>query len=73
MDAQRLILEADASGNLKQVPKLPPNKKLEAIFLVLDNLTDVPIKKRIPHHDIAGKIKILGDVMHTVPETALSC
>jgi hypothetical protein len=40
MDAERLILETDALGNLKQVPKLPPNKRLEAIFLVLDNLTD---------------------------------
>ncbi len=35
MDAERLILETDASGNLKQVPKLPPNKHLEAIFLVI--------------------------------------
>lgn len=69
MDAERLILETDASGNLKQVPKLPPNRRLEAIFLVLDNLTDFPVKKRTPHPDIVGKIKILGDVIHTVPET----
>ncbi|MGJ3247565.1 MAG: hypothetical protein ACFE0I_16010 [Elainellaceae cyanobacterium] len=39
MDAERLILETDASGNLRHVPKLPPNKQLEAIFLVVG---DVP-------------------------------
>jgi hypothetical protein len=35
MDAERLILETDAAGNLKQVPKLPPNKQLEVIVLVI--------------------------------------
>jgi hypothetical protein len=30
MDAERLILETDSSGNLKQLPKLPANKQLEA-------------------------------------------
>jgi hypothetical protein len=35
MDAERLILETDAAGNLKQVPRLPPNKQLEVIFLVI--------------------------------------
>jgi hypothetical protein len=32
MDAEKLILETDASGNLRHVPKLPPNKQLEVIF-----------------------------------------
>jgi hypothetical protein len=32
-------------------------------------LTDFAVKKRTPHPDIVGKIKILGDVIHTVPET----
>ena len=35
MDAERLILETDAAGNLKQVPRLPANRQLEVIFLVI--------------------------------------
>jgi len=35
MDAEWLMLETDAAGNLRHVPKLPPNKQLEAIFLVV--------------------------------------
>ena len=35
MDAERLILETDAAGNLKQVPKLPANKQLEVVFWVI--------------------------------------
>jgi hypothetical protein len=35
MDVERLILETDAAGNLKQVPRLPPNKQLEVIFQVI--------------------------------------
>ena len=69
MDAERLILETDASGNLKQVPKLPPNKQLEAIFLVIGNSTEGRVKRRTPHPDIAGKIKVLGNIIDTVPAT----
>lgn len=35
MEAKRLILETDGAGNLKQLPKLPPNQQIEAIFLLL--------------------------------------
>jgi len=69
MDAERLMLETDASGNLKHVPKLPPNKQLEAIFLVIDTVSDQTIKRRAPHPDIAGKMTILGDIIDTIPES----
>jgi hypothetical protein len=68
MDAERLMLETDASGKLKQMPKLPPNKQLEAIFLVLGDSGESCAKRRTPHPDIAGKIKILGNILDTVPE-----
>ena len=55
MDAERLILETDASGNLKQVPKLPPNKQLEAIFLVIGDLTEVHIKEDFATSSDRGK------------------
>jgi hypothetical protein len=67
MDANRLILETDGLGNLKQVPKLPPNKQLEVI--VLGDSISQPIKPRQPHPDIAGKGKLLGDIINSVPET----
>lgn len=43
MHAERLLLETDHLGNLKNVPKLPPNKQLEAIVLVI---ADIPSPDR---------------------------
>ena len=68
MYAERLILETNQFGKIKKLPKLPANKKLEAIFLVLDDVATRPVK-RAPHTDIAGKIKIVGDLFNTVPAT----
>jgi hypothetical protein len=68
MDAERLMLETDPSGNLKQIPKLPPNKQLEVIFLIVGDSTEVSVKRRQPHPDILGKTKIYGNIMDTVAE-----
>ncbi len=35
MYAERVIVETDQFGVLKSLPKLPANKQLEAIFLVV--------------------------------------
>ena len=51
MQAEKLILETDKNGHLIQQPKLPANVRLEAIFLVLEELS--PKKKRQPPADIA--------------------
>ena len=68
MYAERLILETDMMGKLKRVPKLPPNKKLEAIFLVIsENAVFTEALCRVPHPDIAGKVVIKGDIMSSVP------
>ncbi|WP_254563771.1 hypothetical protein [Oscillatoria sp. HE19RPO] len=70
MQAEHFILETDRLGNLKQLPKLPPNKQIEVTFRVLDDAKDSAIKRRIPHPDLAGKIKILSDnIMDSVPES----
>jgi len=66
MYAERLILETDVSGKLKQIPVLPANKQLEAIFLVIAE-TDQANPRRQPHPEIAGKTKILGNIIDTVP------
>lgn len=60
MCAERVMLETDVAGKLKQVPVLPANKRLEAIFLVMDETQQ--IARRQPAAEIAGKTKILGDV-----------
>jgi hypothetical protein len=69
MHAERIILETDTQGNIKNAPKLPPNRHVEAIFLVLDESeTPAPPKpRRRPHQDIAGRLRILGDVMSSAP------
>ena len=64
MYAERLILETDQSGNLKKQPKLLANKRFEVIFLILEDVSKRV--KRAPHPDIAGKIKITGDILNTV-------
>jgi len=75
MYAERMILETDSSGKIISLPKLPPNKQVEAIFLVVDVADVVDNKeteklsltsKRTPHPDIAGKLKINGDLFSTV-------
>jgi len=69
MYAERLILETDQSGTLKHVPKLPPNKQVEIILLVLDDARGGKSLRRSPHPDIAGKTCILGDIINSLPET----
>lgn len=67
MFAERLIIETDPQGNLTQLPKLPPNSKVEAIFLVLEEHNKT--LARHPSPAIAGKGKILGDILAPiVPE-----
>jgi len=69
MHAEKIILETDQQGNLLQIPKLPPNAQLEAIFLVLNQLPPPP-KRRKPSTLIAGKGKIVGDIISSaVPES----
>jgi hypothetical protein len=52
MYAERLILETDEHGFFKQKTSLPPNSKVEVIFLVLGK--SLPIKRKPAQH-IAGK------------------
>ncbi len=65
MYAERIVVETDKAGNMKTVPKLPPNSQVEAIFLVLQQREPEPetTSVRRPHPDIAGRVTILGDVM----------
>ncbi len=68
MYAEKLIVKTDNFGNLQTMPKLPANKRFEAIFLILEN-DELPPPKRRPHPDIAGRIKITGDIINTVTQS----
>ncbi len=67
MNTERLIVETDHSGSPKEFPKLPPNKQLEISFRVLDDTSKDRL--RTPHRDIAGTVRIIGDIINTVPES----
>lgn len=65
MYAERMIIETDQFGQLKVLPKLPANKHIEAIFLVINSANDDKIKRQ-PHKSVAGKIKLNGDLINTL-------
>lgn len=66
METERLILYTDGDGSLKGLPKFPPHKQVEISFRVTEqafrNL------RRTPNPDIAGKVRINGDILSTVLE-----
>lgn len=68
MHAERLFLTTDPAGNLVALPKFPPNRKVEAILLLLD---DDAHGARCPHPDIAGKAVITGDVSGSAAQADL--
>jgi hypothetical protein len=59
MQAHRALLETDENGCLSAIPPLPPNVKVEAIFLVLD--AGRAGKTRTPPELAA--LRIVGDVV----------
>lgn len=63
MHAEKILLETDSQGRLKTLPALPPNRRVEAIFLMLEELDSAPSVKRQPAPGIAGKGKTLGDLI----------
>lgn len=70
MYAERMILETDITGHLIQMPKLPPNKQFEAIFLVIAESEITTKTQRSPHPDLVGKVKITGNVLDSTPLSA---
>jgi hypothetical protein len=60
METKRLMLETDGQGRFKSVPALPPDSKIEAIFLVLEPTSGNTVRQ--PPPELAG-IKFLSDVV----------
>ncbi|WP_045217114.1 hypothetical protein [Desulfonatronovibrio magnus] len=68
MKAQHLTLETDQAGKLKGVPPFPPNKQVEMYVMFKDKNDKIKQIVRKPHPDIIGKIKVKGNIIHSVPE-----
>jgi len=68
MNTERLLLDTDHKGKLKGVPKFPPNKQVEVIYLIIDKPEQKILMRRFPHRDIAGKMRIMGNVFETASE-----
>jgi hypothetical protein len=65
MQATRLLLTTDNDGRIQEIPPLPPNARLEAIFLVVEQGQPAPAKRR-PSPRIAGLGAIHGDLIAPV-------
>ena len=61
MHTGKLFLETDSNGNLKQIPKLPPNVQLEVVIV-----KEKSHLRRKPSTKISGKGQILGNIMSAV-------
>ncbi|MEI6705887.1 MAG: hypothetical protein WCK96_02005 [Methylococcales bacterium] len=73
MQAQKLLLKTNAQGKLEGLPDFMPNQTVELILLFNEE-NQLDTKKTIyrkPPAKLAGKIKILGDIISPVSETSL--
>jgi hypothetical protein len=65
MQVQRQILEVTSRHVTIELPASFVNHQVEIIALTVDE--DRPAPRR-PHPDIAGKVRILGDIISSAPE-----
>ena len=66
MQVQRLFEQVKDRRVLIELPDDFNNRRVEIIVLTVDE--PAPVHRR-PHPDIAGQVKIHGDILGSVPET----
>jgi hypothetical protein len=68
MQAKKIVLETDQYGRLAHQPLLPPNTRVEAIFLILEDEESEKHnnKRRKPSPKIMGKGRIVGDIISPI-------
>lgn len=66
MQVERWFEEVKDRRVLIELPDHFNNRRVEIIVLTVDEPS--PVHRR-PHPDIAGQIKIHGDILNSVPET----
>ena len=70
MQAQKLHLKTNAQGKLEGLPDFLPNQNVELILLFSEDPAPAPkTVKRQPPAELAGKIKIVGDIISPVVDT----
>lgn len=65
MQAKKIFLETDQYGQLLHQPNLPPNSRIEAIFLIIEDKMKEK-KRRKASSKILGKGKIMGDIISPI-------
>ncbi len=69
MNAERLILKTNAQGWITGLPQFEPNQEVELIVLFSKkNIVKNKPVYRTPPAALAGKMKILGDIIAPVVE-----
>jgi hypothetical protein len=66
MQVQRQILEVTSQRVTIELPASFVNHQVEIIALTVDEERTV---RRRPHPDIAGKVRIMGDILSSVPDS----
>ena len=66
MQAKRLFEQVKDRQVLIELPDDFNNRRVEIIVLTVDEPLSI---HRRPHPDIAGQVKIHGDILSSVPET----
>jgi hypothetical protein len=61
MQAERIFIETDEHGNIKNPPPLPPSARIEAILLVLEPKPTA--RRRGPTQELKDSIRIVGDIV----------
>ncbi|EIC22699.1 hypothetical protein [Thiorhodovibrio frisius] len=67
MQAQRVLGRVDHGTLLIQLPESFNHRRVEVIVLALDEENAVP-ETRQPHPDLAGSVRIHGDIFASAPE-----
>lgn len=68
MQVQRFIETVESSHLTLNLPQSFVNHKVEVLVITLDEADmAVPIKRRLPPPQFAGRVKEFGDVMSSIP------
>lgn len=70
MQVERFFAQVTDRWVSIELPDSFNDRQVEIIVLALDEAPDkTPIAQRRPHPDIAGQVKIHGDILNTVPDS----
>ena len=67
MIAEKIFVDTDENGNIKQISPLPPNKHLELIVLINES-SNTGTRQRVPSKKLSSKMEIKGDIFSSEAE-----